>query len=509
VVAATPDKALDESPVKPQQPPERDLASLVDKLREAGVHTVIYGLGSVLQTALGLILLPLYTKSFSPDVYGVFSLVTLTATVAGAVFYLGASSAMSRSYYDYADPEDRRMVVGTALLLSVIGAGTQIVLGVLIAGPLSTALFATDAYRAPLIVALVTSAITFINNLFLVVLRFQRRSKAIVTLNLTTLVLSTGLIYWLLVRKQMGIMGPLLGLLIGQAFQLIMMTFMARGSWAFRLTRQELRSQIAFGIPSLTAGLAYYVLDSVDRVFIAHMGTLDDVGVYSLGYRIAMVIHVVLVLPFSQIWAPMRMEYQNHRDARRFFSLVLTYYFVIGSMMTLILCLFAPEVVRVLAKRPEYLPAWRVIPLVMLGHLIYGAINIVDYGIVLSRRMFFHVWGLLLALGLNIGLNLVLIPRFGYMGAATATLLSYAALFAAIVTVSTRLHVIPWQWDRIGRVMALVLPLLAVGLTAGSSASGILLKLATVTVSVFLFHRLVLQQWERDQVARALNAFRR
>src|SRR5262249_49459482 len=70
------------------------------RLREAATHTVIYGLGSVLQTVLGFLLIPLYTRYYTPDVYGVFTLLTLAGTVAGAVFFLGGSSALARSYYD-------------------------------------------------------------------------------------------------------------------------------------------------------------------------------------------------------------------------------------------------------------------------------------------------------------------------------------------------------------------------------------------------------------------------
>src|SRR5207244_659757 len=82
---------------------------LFARLREAASHTMVYGLGSIAQRLLGFVLIPLYTRYYSADIYGVLTLVTLAGTVAGTFFYFGGSSALSRSYYDYEDPEERTL----------------------------------------------------------------------------------------------------------------------------------------------------------------------------------------------------------------------------------------------------------------------------------------------------------------------------------------------------------------------------------------------------------------
>jgi len=98
------------------------------RLKEVASHTLVYGLGSAAQTLLGFVLIPLYTRYYTPEMYGVFTLVTLVGTVAGAVFCLGAASALGRSYYDYESPDDRSRVVGTALAIALAGAISQILL---------------------------------------------------------------------------------------------------------------------------------------------------------------------------------------------------------------------------------------------------------------------------------------------------------------------------------------------------------------------------------------------
>ena len=61
--------------------------SVFQKIKEAGSHTIIYGLGSVLQAALGFVLIPLYTRYFTTDMYGVLALVNLCGSIAGSFFF--------------------------------------------------------------------------------------------------------------------------------------------------------------------------------------------------------------------------------------------------------------------------------------------------------------------------------------------------------------------------------------------------------------------------------------
>ena len=84
--------------------------TISEKIKEAGKHGLIYGLGSIAQSAAGFFLLPLYAKYLLPHDYGVFSLIQMIGIVLGAIFYLGASSALPRSYFNYDDPEKRKKV---------------------------------------------------------------------------------------------------------------------------------------------------------------------------------------------------------------------------------------------------------------------------------------------------------------------------------------------------------------------------------------------------------------
>jgi O-antigen/teichoic acid export membrane protein len=478
------------------------------RLKEAAGHTVVYGLGSVAQTLVGQILLPLYAHYFAPAEFGILSLITLVATLAGAVFYLGSSSALARSYFDYDTDAERRRTVTTALLVTLSGALLQIGLGFAVSGLLSVRLFGTPGYRIHLALALTSSAVTFVNGLFLVVLRFERRSVAVVATNIGALIVTTACILWMLFGLRLGLLAPILGGLVGQTAVATALAWLVRHQFAGGISRRELGIQIRFGLGALCIGAAYYVLDSVDRLILNRLTSLADVGVYSLGYRIGMLIHVVFILPFAQIWSPMRMEYRHDAGAPELFKLILTYYWMVGLLATVLIGMFAREIVAV-AGSAEYQSASRVVPVIMLSHLVYGVVGIVDSGIIFSRRLVYQVVIFTAGALLNIGLNLLLIPRWGYMAAAYVTLFSYVAVALAVFIVSNRFHRQEVERLRLGLVMASGLGVLVLGtlVSGAAEATAVAGRLGLIGGLAGFWYLFVLSDRERRRLQQLKGRF--
>ena len=96
--------------------------ALADKLKELGGHGLVYGLGSAIQSGLAFVLIPLYTRHFSVEVYGVFALCIVVSQLAGNVFSFGIANSLARSYYDYDNAQDRKKVVSTSIFLRNVWA---------------------------------------------------------------------------------------------------------------------------------------------------------------------------------------------------------------------------------------------------------------------------------------------------------------------------------------------------------------------------------------------------
>lgn len=476
--------------------------SLYAKIREAGSHTLIYGLGSVAQTALGYILIPLYTRYYSTDMYGIFALLTVVGSLTGSVFYLGSSSALSRSYYDYTDSKDRKLVVSTALAITLFGAIVQISVGILFRNQISLLLFDDSQYGLHVAIVMAGSALSFINTLFLMLLRFDRRSGQVVSVSLFTLVLSASLIIYFLIVLDMGVLAPVMGTFLAQLVSLLLMLYFCRGYFGFGVLRHEIGVQLSFGIPSVVIGLGYYTLDSIDRVMINQLGSLKDVGVYSLGYMIGGMIYAFFVTPFGRIWEPMRLEYRNSPDAKELYRLVMTYYFAIGLLITVALSVFSQEIVMLIAERNEYLIAFRVVPWAMAGRLLYGSVSILDHGIIFERKVMYHVYIFWLTVGLNILLNYLLIPRFGYIAAAYTTLISYGFLITLVYNVSGKLYKVSYDATRLLKLAAFAVTVIVLGNTLSTLAllPTLIAKSGLVALYGLLLYWLVLNASEKAKL---------
>lgn len=478
-------------------------SEIVHRLREAAGHTVVYGLGSVAQRLLGFVLIPLYTRHYTAETFGVLSLVTIVASTAGAVCYLGGSSALSRSYFDYQDEPNRRAATVTAFRITVAGALLQCLLAVVASTGLSLSLFGTAGYSTHLTVALVGSALTFINAFFFVILRIHRNSTQIVVLNIASLILTTAFVLTLLLGMDLGVMAPILGTFLSELVILALLVVLNREAIRGTFSAHELKVQLQFGLPQIAIGLGYYALDSTDRFVLAKYSSLHEVGVYSLGCRIGMIIQLILIVPFSQIWTPMRMEYRHQSTTKDLSRLLLTYYFLVGGIAIVVISMFSRQLVQLLAGRADYFDAFQVVPLIMVGHLIYGAINILDAGIYFQRKVIYHVYLFAGIACLNATLCLLLIPRYGYLAAAWSKVVSSLVLVVAVHLVSKRFY--PMVIEH-GRVVAMAvsagLVLVAGGMFNPKSVElEVLVKLLLIAGLVAGWTLFVLTRQERQGLA--------
>lgn len=483
--------------------------SLFAKIKEASSHTLIYGFGSVLQSVLGFILIPLYTSYFTAEIYGVFALITICGALASHIFYLGIAGALSRSYYDYEDLNERKKVVSTSIFLTLIGVSAQIVVGFFFKEKLSILLLDSSQYDLHIFLILISTAIAFFNNLLYVILRFERKSKQVVLVNLSTIILSLFLISLLLVIFKLGIMAPIVGILITQIMTLFILFGLTKKSYSFIISKPELKIQLFFGIPTMVGALGLYLMVNTDRFLLSKFTTLEDVGIYSVGFLLGSVINILLITPFSQIWAPMRMEYRNDKNARNLYKLVLFYYFIIGWFITVLVSLFSKELIILISGKPEYLSAYRVVPIIMVGFLIQGSMGILDLGINFSRKTFYITYIYWFGFVLNFFLNYFLIPIYGYMAAAYNFMASSILVVVLAHAVSNRLFSIQLDSKRLVQIFLSSLIVITMGLyitISNFSLIGlVVLKLILLFVLFFYWYVFVLNINEKRNILRVLQ----
>ncbi len=477
------------------------------KLIETAKHALIYGISSAFQALIGFVLLPLLTKFYSAEEFGVYSLLILVSTLAGAFFFFGSSSTLNRYFFESDTEEHKKSTVSTTFLITLIGAFLQIILGFVFSNKLSILLTGSGDFSNQVFLILLASAIGILMNFNFVVIRLEKKSKVFVQLNIFSNLLNLALVYYLLVFRNAGIYAPIIGLLIGNLVAFVISYFYVKKYLGEYNNKIMVREYLFFGLSTTINGITYYFLDWIDRYFVKQYASLSDVGIYSMGYKIGMIIQIIMIFPFGMIWSTFRMQYAKDPDNSKFVTRIISYYTVIGLFLVLATSLFAKELLFIFSGREEYYIAYKVVPIIMIAHLVYGYINIIDFGILISKKLYFFYLTFIVGAGLNALLNFIFVPKFGYMASAYITLITYFFCSGVIYVIGNRFYYLQIDWKRVLSpfLFVIVILFLADGLTL-SLLANILIKV----VSIPFFGLIIYKFWLTDpekKIARSLPLY--
>ena len=417
-----------------------------------------FGVSSSLVSAVGFVLIPLYTKRLSIEDFGTLGLVNLAMSVATALFGMGLSSSIFRSYYDYQEEEDRKRLIGTALFVAFIGCALLLLLATLTAEPLiAEKLFHLPKKGRYFMVGLYASAVGLLNAVPLAVYRAKKMLARFALLNGAVAFLQMVLIVVLVVFCHAGIMGIVSGQLAAQLFVAVVLLFSVRKDVRWVVLWWEVKKMLAYGLPLVPGSVFYLFLNSGSLYFTQAAMGLKEVAVLNLANKISSIFSVLVISPFQLIWVPMMFSVEKKGFAEKFYSRMLTYSVYASVCFALPISVFSHEIVRVLAT-PEYEEAGRLISLFLFGYILFVAQNVLNVGIILKRKTGYWSLAIFVEMAFSLVCWILLAPRFGLIGIAVGSLAGY--LSGVIITwlFSRQFLKISYEVRR-GTIILLIYPL--------------------------------------------------
>lgn len=416
-------------------------------------HALVYGAASLTTSLIGFLMIPVYTRYLSPADYGVLELLQLASNVISIIMAIGFSGAVLRFYFQHDTEDDRREVVSTALIaILTLGVGATLLLLTQTAWLARVVLGKPDYGRLVAVMVLANFfAITLI--VPLAYLRALRRSGLYAGVMLGRLVLGLTLNIVFVVVLRMSVLGVLLSGLIVAFVSSVGLVGGTLRSVGLKLSRAKFDEMAVYGGPLVPASLSMFVLHFADRFFLQRMTDLNQVGLYALGYRFAMMLPVLVIEPFALIWGAAMFVIARREDAREVCARLFTYFFFVATAFALGVSLVIKDTIKVVAT-PKFLAAHSVVPVVLVGLLCLAASQFFETGVHLSKRTIFRAAAVGSAAAINLLLNVLLIPKYGMMGAAWATLFSFAALAAMSYVFGQRLYHIPYEFPRLAKLVA-------------------------------------------------------
>ncbi|MDZ7695268.1 MAG: polysaccharide biosynthesis C-terminal domain-containing protein [Balneolaceae bacterium] len=481
------------------------------KLKELLSDSLVYGISSVLARFIGYLLVPVHTAAFVPSEYGVVNLVYAGLAFLNVIFTFGMESA----YLRYAKDREKATDIFKTIQLALAGVATLLVILFFFLAPAVMPAMNLQATGNQNLYWLMLGIVWFDTMVIVpfAELRLVRRQWMFAVLKTGNIVVNVALQFYLILGLGWGIDAVFFASFIASCLTALVVwgvtADMFTGSWNTPIFRKALR----FGLPFIPASLGYVINEMLDRFFLGNymsqatvselynpgMVPDDIVGIYSACYKLS-VFMLLLVQMFRMAWQPFFLRHSDDPDAKELFRDVFRYFNVVAGIAFLVVALFAAQIVQI--KIPiinayiigqDYWMGLHIVPLLLAAYWFQGWYVNFSAGIFIEEETKILPQITLAGAAITVVLNLVLIPFFGMMGSAIATLVSYCSMALLLYRRSQKVYPVDYQLLRafvtiaIAALCLLAQPYLSGWFSSEWTANLLLLSLGVVTMCVTAF----------------------
>jgi O-antigen/teichoic acid export membrane protein len=434
-------------------------------LKRLATSGAAYQASSLVAGFLALFTLPLYTRHLTEAELGYAETLLTAIILVSIVLRFGVGEAFVRFYFDDDDAQRRDRLARRTVSFVLVTSTVVALIAIALAGSLSRALLRIE--DATLMAYGVLGLWAFTNlEIAYALLRVDERRRTYLRASVANVVLTVALTVTLVVGFDTGARGYVLGNYAASTVVLF-------GLWIFALRHRvalDLRAPrslgplLRFGAPTVPADAAVFALNVVDRAWLLRADSPAAAGIYAVAVKLATVV-IVAVRGFQYAWPPLAYSITDEDEARHLYALVTTAYVIVAGLVVGGLTLLGRWVVRVLTSDP-FFAAHEALPWVALGWALYGLflvfVTIAGRAKVTTRTFPAAAIGLVVNV---IGLA-VLVGPLGPSGAGISLCAAYLAMLVVVHLLTRRLFVVPFEWARLARIVAII---------AGASVAGELL----------------------------------
>ncbi|WP_324024715.1 oligosaccharide flippase family protein [Maribacter sp. BPC-D8] len=408
-----------------------------------------FTLFNVVNSAIPFLLLPILTTYLSPDDYAIIDIFFNISLIATPVVGLSVVQSISRYYFE--DVDLPKFV--TTVFLVLFGSGIIFIL---------ISIFITyiaqdfiKSYSFPpfiIIVSICYVLFSQVSEILLILWRVSYKTVQFGVFRVSKTLLDLGLSVLLIVSFKMGWEGRLIPqFLVALLFGAVACFLLYRNGFLniLRVDKVYRKEALSFSLPLVFHTLGGNLIGFSDRFFILFMLGLSEVGIYSVGYQIGMVI-ALLQNSFNQAWVPFffgKLKENNHAEKVRIVKISYAYFFLI-LFLVLVFYLITPLIYKYFIGK-AFTTGSAVVLWILLGYAFNGMYKMVANYLFYLKKTKLIAYMTLGSAILNLILNYLLIQKNGILGAAQATTITFFILFLGVFILSYKNYKMPWGLNKI------------------------------------------------------------
>jgi O-antigen/teichoic acid export membrane protein len=464
-------------------------------------HGLVYGVANLIAAIGGVLLIPIYTRALEPADYGVIDYVTAIQSLVLIVAGLEVTQGIARYYAGAAAEDERRGYASTGLWFLVVSFAAVVVVLYVVAR-LSGELFGLRASGSLLAMVLLSIYARMLFYALQGQARWELRSVLYAVTNLIAVLVTLGLVAYLILARAAGLIGVFAGIAAGYGIACLVCVVSLRRTYRLHFEPRKLRQMLGFSLPLMVSSLALFLSGYGDRFILQSALGFHELGIYGVGARIAAAI-TIAINGFQLGAAPLIYRNYDRPETPASLAQIMRLFLATALIGVVALSAFSVELIRVFATL-EYAAAARLIPLLALGVVLA---NMYVFLPGLSIHHLTRRFALI-----NVGAAVVsltaiaaLVTRWGSIGAAAGVLTGSATAFALHAWASQRVYHIPVEWLRLGAGFAITLmTIMAFSLWTGGGAAALAARVVVFAGSSAALIVVLSTRAERALVQRAV-----
>ncbi len=418
-----------------------------------------YALGPIGSGILGLISLPIITWFYSVEDVGRISMLQVFTSLTMIFFCLGMDQAYVREYHE---TENKAALLKTVLFPGFFLSIIFFVI-ILIYEPTLISMWLYEKPSEYLsILTVVCFIIALISKFLSLILRMQERSIAFsmsqILPKIIFLIIIINSVWLNLSRDTYNL---ITANFVATLVAFLVFSWNTRSDWILainqKLDKNQLKKSMKFGWPLVFSGIAYWGLNTMDKVFLRNYSTYEELGIYAVTMSVAAIVTIFSGI-FNTIWSPMvykwisedNFDYCKLDKMLEYVTATIYFFIVLVGLFSWIIPYFLPENFHEI----QYL-----IAVCLLGPLLYTLSEITGIGITITRKTKFSILCTVLAMFVSVILNYIFVPRLGAAGAAISTAISFFVFFYLRTEVSKKI----WRGKEYSKNFIIISVLLVTG----------------------------------------------
>jgi len=392
-------------------------------LKSLAKNSIIYYASTILTKGISFFLLPLYVSILSASDYGVLELISLVTTLVIIIFTFQIGQGVARYYNELTTKKAIKIYSSTIAFFVLFSFLFFFLLSFLCLGFISSYLELTPRMTMIAMVSIALNGLFYLsqNQLAWKIKPLQEISSGLIY-NLTTI----GFTIYFLLFLDFGVLGIFISQAIGATLGIAAGILFTASDYGLYFSKKVLGKLLLFSAPLIPGALSIFVFSFTDRICIKEMLDMNELGVYSVGSKIATIL-TFTSLGVSAALSPLIYKHYKETNTPEKIALLFRVFSSLSFVVLAFISFFSREIILTMTNE-KYIGAASVVPFLLLAIYLNSFVPFFPGLYIGKKTALISVIAVFTGV-LNVALNLWLIPLHGINAAAIVTALSFGLNF--------------------------------------------------------------------------------